>query len=235
MQLSDIRTLVRQRANMENTQFVTDTELNAYINASYGECYDILVSRFEDYFLYLDPSTQKPPQFTLTAGQNTYALPSDLYKLRGIDVLVNSPNDWNTVSRYNFGERNSRSRVVNRLQYGLRNLYYRVIGSKIFFLPEDQSDGTYRLWYVPRVTKLSADTDDTAGTILDFEEYVVVDAAIKCLLKEESDPSALMAIKEQLKGRIQSMASERDAGSRERIGNVREGYGTRGLEYLFPR
>jgi len=219
---------------MENTQFVTDAELLGYINAAYLELYDLLVSRFEDYFMSLDPTTHKPPTFTLAGGVNTYVLPSDLYKLRGIDVQINAPNDWNKVYRYNLDERNSRSKTINRLQYGMRVNYYRVIGNVINFLPEDQSDGTYRLWYVPRLVRLVNDSDDTAGNTLDYEEYIVVDAAIKCLLKEESEVSQLLAIKEGIRQRVIAMSANRDSGAQERVADVRFGSGD-SSGFQFPR
>ena len=51
--LSDLRTLVRQRADQENSQFVTDEELRQYINRGYAGLYDMLVTNAnsEDYFL----------------------------------------------------------------------------------------------------------------------------------------------------------------------------------------
>ena len=42
--LSDLRTLVRQRADQENSQFVTDEELRQYINRGYAGLYDMLVT-----------------------------------------------------------------------------------------------------------------------------------------------------------------------------------------------
>lgn len=221
MTLAEIRTQVRQRANMETSQFVTNAELLLYINASYGELYDVLVSRYEDYFIKLDPTTFLPPTYTVASGSSRIALPSDLYKLRGIDVQHSSPNDWFDVPRFNLGERNSRSRSVNRLSRGLTDVSYRIVGAQIQFLPEDQAAGVYRVWYVPRLTKLVADGDDTAGTTLDFEEYIIVDAAMKCLIKEESDVSALMAIKQQLLQRVLVMTANRDAAVNEKVADVR--------------
>ena len=46
--LGNIRATVRQRADMVNTQFVTDAELNGYISASYFELYDIIIQKFGD-------------------------------------------------------------------------------------------------------------------------------------------------------------------------------------------
>ncbi len=65
----------------------------------------------------------------------------------------------------------------------------------------------------------------TFTTILDgvsgWEEYVVVDAAIKAMAKEESDPSVLMAQKQGLLQRIESAAENRDAGSPARVSDSR--------------
>lgn len=36
--LSELRQLTRQRADNENSQFVTDTELTRYLNNSWGSC-----------------------------------------------------------------------------------------------------------------------------------------------------------------------------------------------------
>jgi len=222
MTLLELRTLIRQRANMENSQFVTDAELTNYVNASYAELYDLLVSRFEDYFI------QDPYQFTLTNSVSKAALPSDFYKLRGVDLQLNSPTDWVSVSQYNFAERNTRK--LNQARYG-NFVSYRVLGSNIQVMPAESAAGTYQLWYIPRIVKLENDSDSLTG-VMDFEEYIVVDAAIKCLIKEESETSVLLAVKEQLRQRILTMSSSRDAGTPERVGDV---YGLSSMDELFPR
>ena len=49
--LTELRTLTRQRADMENSQFVDDTELTRYLNNSWGELYNLIGENFnEDYF-----------------------------------------------------------------------------------------------------------------------------------------------------------------------------------------
>ena len=50
--LNDLRLKARQRSDQVNSQFVTDSELDGYVNNSYSELYDIIVSRYDDdYFL----------------------------------------------------------------------------------------------------------------------------------------------------------------------------------------
>jgi len=50
--LSQLRTRCKQQADMENSTFISDTELNNYINESIEELRDILIKNFgEDYYV----------------------------------------------------------------------------------------------------------------------------------------------------------------------------------------
>ena len=206
--LSQLIEKVRERADQQTSTFITDSELTGYINSSYAELYDILVSRFEDYYSAVEP-------FSITAG-NTHAVPASFYKIRGIDLDVDG--QWTTVYPFNFIERN---RVASRTRsiLGRLGVNYRLMGNTLHFVPDDRAVGSYQMWYIPSYTPLVS-MSDPLSDVLNFEEYIIVDAAIKCMVKEESDPSVLLMMKEQLRKRIEAMASNRDAGSPERIGDV---------------
>jgi hypothetical protein len=224
--LSSLRTQVRERADMQNSLFVSDSELNLYINNSAWELYDIVVSKFEDQFIYTDSITGLPPTYTITdTAQNWFTLPSNFYKLRGVDRQKETSGDsWFTLSKWNFAERNSFLDRGVRSYWGSSTACYRVLGQKVSILPQGDSAGTYRLWYIPKMTEMTVSVD-LDPSIEMWSEYVVVDSAIKCLIKEESDTSMLMAIKQGLLDRIESMSANRDAGSPEKIANVRGGFG----------
>ena len=53
---------------------------------------------------------------------------------------------------------------------------------------------------------------------------MIIDAAIKCLIKEESDVQVLLMQKKQVLDRIEAMAANRDAGEPERVTDVYAGY-----------
>lgn len=72
------------------------------------------------------------------------------------------------------------------------------------------------------VFKMFAYTTQIDG-ISGWEEYVVVDAAIKIMGKEESETSALMIRKNDLKKRIQDIAANRDPGTAARTADVSSG------------
>ncbi len=80
--LLELRNRSRQRADMVNSRFITDAELNYFINASFGELYDLLVnSRGENYYV-------SSYNFTTTINQDTYPLPADFFK-EEIKNLIN--------------------------------------------------------------------------------------------------------------------------------------------------
>lgn len=210
--LIQLRTRVRERADMVGSTFVSDTELNGYINSSYQELYDKLVEAVQDYNI-----TQF--DFTIASG-NTQAVPAAFYKVRGIDDLSSVPSK--TVRKFNFNERNDYAYppVTVSPSSEFSDVTYRLIGNNLLFLPAELAPRSYKLWYVPVPTALSGDSD-TADGIQGWNEYVVVDAAIKCLIKEESDVGELLRAKKGLNDRIDNMKHDRDQSQPEKVARVR--------------
>jgi hypothetical protein len=232
MTLGQVRTLAQQTADLQNNNFITLPEWNSYINQSYFELYDLLVQKYgEEYFMaspyqFLTDGSQfynlpdGSSSYPVTPGSSTAAAP--FYKLKGIDLALNSNiNSWVTLHKFDFIARNRY--VYPNLTatfMGIVNLRYRIVGNQIEFIPVPQSAQMVQVWYVPRMTQLLQDTDMLDG-ISGWTEYVVVDAAIKGLMKEESDTSALMARKMALMERIEAAASNRDAGLPDTISDSR--------------
>lgn len=215
--LADIRQRCRERADMEESQFVTDSELNFYINQSISELHDMLVQSYgSDYYV-------KSVIFQTVGQQEAYDLSTiitddDFYKLRGLDARLNG-DDWFTLQRFNFNERNRFQHFGVWDYLGITNVRYRILGNEIRFVPIPDRDIDVRLWYVPRAVQLSADTD-TYNDFNGWIEYVIVDCAIKMLNKEESDVSVLLNEKQLLKRRIEEVANNRDTENPESVQDI---------------
>jgi len=208
--LSALRDSVRQRADMMNSLFVSDAELNSYIQASYYELYDLLIQKYGDNYFVATPYTFS------TTGAAQYALPADFYKLLGIDIKPSvSSVEAFPMKSFTFAERDS-------ADYNGCGPRYRINGNNIWFTPLPSAGQTIQLWYIPRAT-VPVEDGDTIDGISGWEEYVVIDAAIKCLQKEESDVSILMAQKNGLIVRLESVAENRDAGSPATVADSRSG------------
>lgn len=202
--LSWLKTRVRQMSDMENSAFIGDLELASIINDSVKKLYDILVASNEDYNTLITT-------ISITSG-NTTALPVSCYKVRGVDARVSG--EWTSIKRFQFQERSN-----YKWQRTYRPVTYRLVSNDLHILPEDEAIGDYRIWYVPEQVDLVDDLDTIDGKN-GFEEYVILDAAIKCRIKEESDTRELEQAKNEALSRVTAMAQERDYGGADRIADV---------------
>jgi hypothetical protein len=214
--LLQFKTRARDASDMGGSLFVSDDELTIYVNSSAQELYDLLVASFTD--LYTVKSSSQTP--TTTAA---LTLPADFYKLRGVDYQISS-SEWVDVQQFSFQERNNNNSLALGSFNRMQDIRYRLTGSSILLTPENKAlNNTFRMWYVPVMSELVDDTDTFDG-INGWEQYIVIDAAIKMLNKEESDSSNLVLQKKQLKERIQAMAQNRDSANPEVILPSTKGY-----------
>ena len=205
--LIQIRTRARERADMVNSSFITDSELNGYISASYAELYDILV---QSGLLYFTPTAQ-----TITGnGSETYAVPSGYYGTVRVDRQEGS--NFYPLQEYMITERH-----VHENGGGSEARVYSAQGSNISLLPAPSS-GTYRHIYIPAPVDLTASADSTTiDGVSGWEEYIVVDAARKMLQKEESSTTGVERDLLRLKERIEEMAQNRAWSTPRRVVDVR--------------
>lgn len=242
MSLGELRLRAQQRADRVNSNFVTLTEWNSYINQSMFELYDLLITEYEDYF------KAPPASFTVNGSSYVWPLPNGVisfndnngnpfvaapfYKLLGVDLAVNSANNaYVTVPKFNFIDRN-RFVYPNTAStiYGVYNLRYRMMGNNLEFIPTPSGTQIIRIQYIPRMQQLLQDTDITAQGISGWLEFVIVKAAYLALCKEESDTSNLEKQLQQVIERIQDSAMNRDAGQPDTISDIRAN-GTWGNSY----
>jgi hypothetical protein len=241
MSLGELRLRCQQTADRVGSQFVVNSEWNAFIRLAMYELYDLLVTSYEDYNI-------ADPVFINTNGQTfQYALPNGinylggvlggssgvpaqrLYKISGIDLGVNTSNNaWVTIRRFDWIDRNnyiypnSTSTI-----YGVYNMRYRPMGAetfteKLMFIPIPAGNQQVRVWYAPVLKGLLADTDLTTIGYSGWLRYVIARCAKYALDKEEgTDTSKLDAELLFLKTRIEQSASNRDQGQADTISNTR--------------
>lgn len=210
--LLELRTRARQMADMEDSEFVTDSELNNYINFAAAELHDILVSTYgSEYFL-------ESTTATTTNGQQAYDLPTNFYKLRGVDAKINS-QDWINIRPFNFNERNRYEDFGAWTLMGISNVRYRIMGNSIRFTPTPDNNIEYRLWYVPKATVLSDDSD-TLDDINQYSDFVIITAAMKMRAKEESEVTLLASERNRILERLKDDAQNRDAAQPESISDI---------------
>lgn len=243
LSLGQVRLMAQQRADRVNSNFVTDPEWNTYINQSAFELYDLLTTLYEDYnvaqpaiFLSVGANAQYPlpdGQLSFLDETGTPFVARPFYKILGLDCgLASTSNAWVTLHKFDFISRNRYVFPnITSTYLGVFNLRYRVLGNNLMFIPTPAGNQYFRLWYVPRMQEMLRDTDVLDG-VSGWTEYVIIDAAIKALQKEESDVTVLALQKQAIIDRINSTAMNRDAGQPDTISDTRSwgerwgGYGS---------
>lgn len=241
--LGYIRYLSKLRSDKLNSPYLTTDEWNSNINQSIFELADILTTKFgDDYFM-------APPLLIPLTGIQFYPLPDGsnypiggvpspaIYKLNGVDANISggatsSNAVWVPLARSNWSDRD-RFSVFAGQAGALNNVYsmsYREMGNNLFIWPWNTAM-MIRIWYVPIQSQLLLDTDMLPFSFSGWSEYVIVDAAMKAMIKEESLEkwNALNATKQVLIERIETTAANRDVGQPNSVSNVRSSMGDPGF------
>jgi len=217
--VGDLINRIRRQADMENSEFVTDAELRELITVSAAELLDLLVSA--DVWL----NAGDDASISITADTATYSLPSDFYRLQAVDVRETSTSNYANARRVSQRDRNmyqgttgwvieNGTNLGDGFQTPTSNVGYRtfISGSthRITFYPTPTSStNECRINYVPEQLTLD-DNADVVNGVNGWEEYIVLDVAIKILVKEESETAALERKLRALTDRISEMAVDRD-------------------------
>jgi hypothetical protein len=215
------------RADKLYSQFLTDDEWNFNINQSATRLYDLLITKFGDHYFLSAPliiPTNGTDVFPLPDGALYGGAPA-LYKLVGVDAGINANNNqWFTLPRFNWIDRNRYAtlQLAGTVQ-SIYGLAYCPFGNNLYFIPTPQTAQQIQLWYIPMLTQLLQDTDMMPFSISGWSELVILDAAIKALIKEESyeQAQALDAERTALLDRIETTAANRDVGQPNTVSNTR--------------
>ena len=164
------------------------------------------------------PATASASGVSLTAAN----IPPAFYKLMLAEIALNpgDPNSWVTIKKYERIQQNLWNFPNVYTFYGITNLRYRISGNNIEIVPLASSGQTFRIHYAPRPKTLMQDTDTVDG-VAGYEEFIIIDAAIKAMQKEESDCSLLMAQRASIIKDIEDTAANRDIGEPETVSDSR--------------
>jgi hypothetical protein len=201
-------------ADMRNSQFIDQvgtnqtlsSELLRYVNLAYRDLYQQIVLSKEFYFT--TTST-----INVVGGTDTYALPTDFYKLDGVDMALDNSGRYLTLKPFMFQERNKfRSGLALTIAPYGQVFRYLLVGSNIRFLPIPSNQATIQMWYTPEpvvITSLS----QTLNLPIGSDEYMSLYMACAMLQKEETDTTALDQKRLQVIAQICNSFKDRDQGS----------------------
>ncbi len=248
--LLQVRTQAREFADMENSNFCSDSEIDTYINLGIKALYSLIAQSSSQEFLLATTS------FAVAAPTQVYDLPDNFSLLKGVTfsrsalptVLSGTfptqtthgvpfeefADDAVPLLPYMFDERHTRQ-SVEHMDYRLyeSKMRYRVFTEtttnseavvsyvhRIRFQPIEA--GNIMVWYLPAAPTLAIDADDWIP-FHGFDEFPALYAAKRMLAKEETDPSWINEMLSVLTAQIQSITAARDVGHPGRVQDVTYG------------
>ncbi len=206
---------VLQRANLEGAQrFIKPHELVDNINGSIAEWVDEVRGT-----TWNGSYARASHEMTTSQNDALYPLPQDLLTLLSVDVAIAAGGPVITARSYQEEERNAFRNMPALTAWGMGGpIYYQIQQTDISFIPMPQGAFIVTINYVPTAPIL-ADGLDKIDSINGWEEFIVLDSAIKCLMKVGgNDQIPVLAQRlEQQRQRIRAMAPRRDQAFAERV------------------
>ena len=114
--LFDLRTAVRNKTDEYQTQRITDTELDGYIQDAIDHVHRIGAKTNERFFTKVSTTN-------LVSGSTEYMLPDDVYMMTDVDISTDNGNNYYRASEENIDMRNYSS--SNNFIGGPYSFYYK--------------------------------------------------------------------------------------------------------------
>jgi len=235
--LADLVTRVRRRSSHENSLFVSDAEVEEYVEQSLGALYDLVIESNGPAF-WQDtsaPTKTVPGEFLYLPGDDP---PIDIYKIIAVEVLWDGK--YRKVRPYTAADDmmlEDETGWTHHSGIRYRALYPKVpsgpiVGSAlggagyrhIRFIPTPQAEHTFRVRYIPVPADWSTNPTYSFTGLSGWDEWIVCDAAAKVLEKEESLEQAqyLIARREAAADRIRWATSTMNEDGQGRVRDLDE-------------
>ena len=201
-------------ADMRNSDFIDSlgangtavTELLRYVNLAYRDLYQQIVLSKEFYFT-------TTYAISVVGGTASYALPTDFYKLDGVDMALDNSGRYLTLKPFMFTERNKfRSGLALTIAPYGQVFRYIIVGNNIQFLPLPSQTANIQMWYTPEPVNITT-LATTLALPIGSDEYMSLHIACSMLAKEETDNTALNSKRLEVIAQIRNSFKDRDQGS----------------------
>lgn len=210
LNLNELISTVRSKADLEKSDFVTDEEITSYLNLAYSHLYNMVVDTNQDFFI--QSKSFKNPGAVVQ-------LPVDCYKMRALDYFVYEKYFVQALP-VGFQERQREQvdfsrpylfnhRFMNPLRYNLR-------GRELKIYSSDEQDLHFVLWYIPKPKKVGEGATLPVG----WERYVIHSACMDVRNKQDTSTREFERLVMRDKEDILSSCQKRDYTGNETIQDV---------------
>lgn len=217
----------RRRANLEGAlQFIPDEEATDYINTAIASWWDLVALT-----TFAGQIARIPWPISTVTGQGVYPLAPNHLRIISVDANVNGNSYAISALPYQEEQRNvfKLAPYVGWTFNGLSSVWYQLQGTNISFLPTPPGSYSITVNYFPTAPRLTDMLQSELNSINGWEEYIVLQAARRMLIKDgQLDmAAALMPLIAEESDRIKACAAQADLNGAEGVHET-EAYGAFG-------
>jgi hypothetical protein len=219
--LSAMRDRVRFLGTYENSTKFTSALLNGEINAALAELYELLDDAHGGYF-------DKEATVATVASTATVSLPSDFWRLRGVDILISGK--YYSLRQIGLDERNDFQTSTGR-PAAYRTTAGGTRGTLTLY-PIPSGVETIRIVYSPTYTPLVAD-GDSFEFYNGLEDYVICGALLRLDQREERPLGERQQELARIKDRVVKGAARRRSAEPQYLISKDSGYANEAYLYYW--
>jgi len=210
---AEIKDKVQKDLDLEQEDFVVDSELMGYCNEAIDEAESEIHTIYEDYFL-------TKAEIDLVTDTETYSLPTDIYanKIRGI--MYKNGSEMYVLRRVRFSD--MFADIMSTKEFNPEGMYRYILinqsaaaGVQLQLVPPARADVTdgLKVWYLRNANRITADTD--VCDIPEFVHFVIQFIKLRVYEKEGNQnmslaATLLMKLRNQMIATLSAMVPDGD-------------------------
>jgi hypothetical protein len=199
---------VRDRADLEGALHITDAQITRYLNQSGAALHAMLVEHCQDEFVGVASGAVGAPDSDGATHVEVTA-----YKLMSVSATINGQDT--RLERWTWADRPG---ATDSGAIG-PPYTYRWIEGEVVIVPALPTGTIATVYAVPPYADMASGSDTYDGRD-GWEEWVVWDSAIKCMVKEETDTREAVFERDQVLTRIKSQMKARDLANPPEVSSV---------------
>lgn len=223
--LGELVTRCKQRADMENSDLISDAEWKGLISTAFAALHGLIALPGMRYY---ESQTEILGSAFVDNDDQTADVPLPEDHLSTVGVDYKRDGDW-----YALPEMMAQERNIGEQSFFGDNFFWALVGCSLRITPKPKDSQEFRHIYIPQPVSLSSAVDTFVVDVVtpEGEEYVVWHVVVNALSKEQSDIRNALGARAAMKEAVERWVINRSLNTPRRPQVDMDSYGYAGRRW----
>lgn len=208
-----LENLVAQWLNDPNKTYYSASSIQTRLNLAQRTLQTMLVDAYQDFYTICVATST-------VVNQSRYKIPSDLRKIRRIELLLSGSGDTGKYQKVEPADLNNKDLLPSGA--GTPTIYY-LLKNYIYLKSAPSQTWTMHMDYIYRVADIAADAD-SPDIPEDYHEFLAILAVRADLIQDNRNVAQLLELKKDYEMRIERDTNTRKADGARMINPSADGF-----------